>query len=127
MSPAILNRVNDRPKNFAELNWGIISQQVPVNLKDLVNPTWSYLHTDYAKKITQMQIAKLSQLKAEFAKFTISYVMFSLFWFGVKWLYTWKYSLKKAKLQLKNNNHNIYIKNKNDLKYFFYFIYKFLV
>ena len=54
------------------------------------------------------------------------YVMFSLFWFGVKWLYTWKYSLNKAKLQLQNNVPDINIKNKNDLKYFCYHSYKFL-
>ena len=50
----------------------------------------------------------------------LCYVMFSLFWFGVTQLYTWKYSLIIAKLQLQNNNPNIHIKNKNDLKQFCY-------
>ena len=47
--------------------------------------------------------------------------MFSLFWFGVKQLSTWKYSLIKTKLQLQNNKPNIYIKNKNYLKYLCYY------
>ena len=57
----------------------------------------------------------------------LCYVMFSLFWFGLKQLYTLKYNLTKGKLQLQNRNPNIYIKNKYDLKYFGYYNYKILI
>ena len=54
-------------------------------------------------------------------------LLFSLFWFGLKLLYIWKYNLIKAKLQLQNNDPNIQNKNKNDLKYFLYYNYKIFV
>ena len=53
------------------------------------------------------------------------YVLFILIWHEDSFIH--KYSLIKAKLQLQNNDPNIQTKNKNDLKYFLYYNYKFFV
>ena len=52
------------------------------------------------------------------------YVFFILIWHEDRSIH--KYSLIKAKLQLQNNDPNIQTKNKNDLKYFYVTIIKFL-
>ena len=48
----------------------------------------------------------------------LSYVFTILIWRRIAQLYTCKYSLIKAQLQLENDDPNIYIKDKKELKYF---------
>ena len=55
-------------------------------------------------------------------------VMLCFLYFDLAWNSSiHKYSLIKAKLQLHNNDPNIKTKNKNDLKHFLYYNYKFFV
>ena len=74
-----------------------ISKCYPIPI--LLSVCYYYRLTD---NISEMQYDSYSAMLVLRCK--ICYVMFSLFLFSVKQLYTWKYSLIKTKLQLLSND-----------------------